>query len=72
MSGLAIQPDSSDEVIAAGLDPEEIDQLREWFCYTKTIGRSIKIVATPARAGSPSLYVLAAGTEPSPREQVCG
>ena len=32
MSGLNIQPDGSDEVIAAGLDPEEIDELREWFC----------------------------------------
>ena len=58
----------ADELIAHGLDPEEIDQLRDWFCFTKPIGRSLKIVATPACHGSP-LYVRCAGTEPGAREQ---
>lgn len=61
-----------DQIIASGLDAEEIEELRDWYCYTKPIGPSIKIAATPAHEGSPGLFVLSAGTEPGSCEYAPG
>jgi hypothetical protein len=71
MDGLTLQ-NSADELVACELDPEEIEELREWYCYTKPIGPSVKIVATMAHDASPSLYVLSVGTELGNRERVLG
>jgi len=62
MNASSFPSETFEEVTAHGLDTSEIDDLREWFCYTKPLGRSVKIVAMPAQEGSPYLSVLSAGT----------
>jgi len=53
MNASSFPSETFEEVTAHGLDTSEIDDLREWFCYTKPLGRSVKIVAMPAQEGSP-------------------
>jgi hypothetical protein len=62
-----VQPDGSEDLVASGLQPAEVDGLREWFCYTKPIGRGVKIVVRPVSEGESAFSVVAAGTEPEPR-----
>jgi len=62
-----VQPDGSEDLVASGLQPSEVDGLREWFCYTKPIGRGMKIVVRPIFEGESAFSVVAAGTEPEPR-----
>jgi len=53
--------------VFSGLEPSEIDQLMEWYCYTKPIGPSIRVVATSASPRS-GFCVVAAGNQPGPAE----
>ncbi len=61
-----VQPNGSEDLVAAGLDPAEIGGLREWFCYTKPIGRGVKIVVRSIAEGGSAFSMAAAGTEPEP------
>jgi hypothetical protein len=63
-----VQQDGSEDLVASGLHPAEVDGLREWFCYTKPIGRGVRIVVRPTYEGDSEFSVLAAGTEPEPPE----
>ena len=38
----------SEELLASGLSSEEVDEIREWFCYTKPMERSMRIVVRSA------------------------
>ena len=60
---VAVQTDHRKELIFSGLEAAELDELREWFCYTKPMGPSIKIVATPASTERAGFCVVATGTE---------
>ena len=59
-----VQHDGSEDLVVAGLHPAEVDGLREWFCYTKPIGRGMRIVVRPTSEEDSAFSVLAAGTEP--------
>jgi len=63
-----VQRDGNEDLVASGLHPAEVDGLREWFCYTKPIGRGVRIVVRPTYEGDSAFSVLAAGTEPEPAE----
>jgi len=67
-----VQQDGSEELVASGLGPAEVEGLREWFCYTKPIGRGMRIVVRPTYEGDSEFSVLAAGTEPEPLENEFG
>jgi hypothetical protein len=66
-----VQQDGSEDLVASGLHPAEVDGLLEWFCYTKPIGRDVRIVVRPTSEGDSEFSVLAAGTEPEPPESEC-
>jgi hypothetical protein len=57
------QTEHGNDAVLSGLDAAEIDELREWFCYTKPLGPDIRIAATPASGGS-GFCVVAAGMDP--------
>jgi hypothetical protein len=62
------QEDGTRELLVCDLSPAEIDQFREWFCYTKPFGRSMKVVALPKSRGGSIFCVRATGTDPGPSE----
>jgi hypothetical protein len=64
----SVQHDGREDLVASGIHPAEVDGLREWFCYTKPIGRTLRIVVRPTSQGDSAFSVLAAGTEPEPAE----
>ena len=68
MPNLADRTDCEEMLVLSGLEPAEIEQLRDWHCYTKPIGPSIRIMATAASAGI-GFCVVAAGGEPGSAEQ---
>jgi hypothetical protein len=59
-----IQPDGREDLVASELGPGEVEELRDWFRYTKPIGHGLKIVARPISDCDSVLNVFAAGTEP--------
>jgi hypothetical protein len=63
-----VQHDGREDLVASGIQPGEVDGLREWFCYTKPIGRAMRIVVRPTSGEDSAFSVLAAGTEPEPPE----
>jgi hypothetical protein len=60
---VSVQTHHGEELVFSELEAAELDELREWFCYTKPMGPSIKIVATPASAERAGFCVVATGTE---------
>jgi len=40
-----VHADGKEELLASELDRAEVDQLREWFSYTKPLGLTDKIMA---------------------------
>jgi hypothetical protein len=68
----AVQPDQGEELVLSGLERAEIYELREWFCYTKPMGPSFKVIATPAAGGHGSFCVVTAGNEPGRAEEIKG
>lgn len=66
-----VQHDGREDLVASGIQPAEVDGLLEWFCYTKPIGRAMRIEVRPTSAGDSAFSVLAAGTEPEPSESEC-
>jgi hypothetical protein len=68
MSDFKVQP-KAEEIVLPGLATAEIGELREWFCNTKPLGRSIRIIASPA-SGGPDFAVVAAGNEWGPAEEL--
>jgi hypothetical protein len=56
----AVRDDGS-ELLASGLDPKELDDLQDWWRYTKPFGSGVKIVV---RADSQTIGVFSTtGTE---------
>jgi hypothetical protein len=51
------------ELVVSELKPAEIDELREWFCNTKPIGPSVRIVAPLRPDGTGGLRIVSSGTE---------
>jgi hypothetical protein len=49
-------------LVLSGLDPDEVDQLREWYCNIKPLGPSIRIIASAS--GACGFCVTAAGNQP--------
>jgi len=64
-----VKPDHGKKLLASGLEPDELAELREWFCYTKPLGPSIRIAATPASGGFDGFCVVAAGNQPGPCDE---
>jgi hypothetical protein len=64
-----VQPDRTERLLASGLNPVKLQELQDWFCYTKPVGTSMKIVARRALKTTPIFRVVAAGTEPGPPEE---
>lgn len=63
MDLLRVRPDGAEELLASGLSSEEIDELRDWFCYTTPMASSMKIVARSIRGAGPCFSVVTAGLE---------
>jgi hypothetical protein len=66
-----VHRDGSEDLLASGLPPAELDGLREWFCYTKPLGCDVRIEIRPSAAGGCAFSLLAAGTEPEPADGMC-
>jgi len=60
MPNLADRTDFDKMLMFSGLEPAEIEQMRDWYCFTKPIGPSIRIMATAASGGI-AFSVVAAG-----------
>jgi hypothetical protein len=54
-------------LVLSGLEPDEIDHLRDWYFYTKPIGPSIRIKASSA-SGDLVFDMVATGNVPGPAE----
>jgi hypothetical protein len=62
---VAVQYDDvREQLIGAGLTPAEIDELHEWWSYTKPIGPSVKIRIK--HGAHPDLGLTTTGTELGP------
>jgi hypothetical protein len=61
-----IRSDGREELLASGLSSEEIDEVREWFCNTKPLGPSMKIVMRSAPTSGFSVFT--AGSRPDTTE----
>jgi hypothetical protein len=57
------QEDHGEQLVLSGLREAELDELREWFCYTKPMGSSVKILATSTSGERASFSVT--GNEPN-------
>jgi hypothetical protein len=68
MRPIATRP-ASEVLVPSDLELTEIDELREWFCYVKPVGPSIKITVTAASAGH-GFCVATTGTEVGPAEEI--
>jgi hypothetical protein len=64
-----LQPDKPRDLVlsVSGLEPDEVYALRDWFCYTKPLGPSIRVV-THASTGQAGFCVVASGNEPGADE----
>jgi hypothetical protein len=65
-----VQLDERRELVlsVSGLEPHEIHGLWEWFCCTKPIGPSVRVVAPPSSSHA-GFCVVAAGNEPGAGER---
>ena len=59
----SVLPDETEETLASDVETGEIDELMDWFSYTKPLSRDLKIVARPADHGDPLFMVHAAGNK---------
>jgi hypothetical protein len=64
------QEDTAEAQVLTGLTQAEIAELREWLCYTKPIGPSIKFEAPATNRGDRSCIVTA-GNAPGLVEEIC-
>ena len=64
MDLLEMRADGNEQMLASGLTPGEVDELLDWWRYTKPLGSGVKIVVKD-RTGS-SLGVSTTGTDPDP------
>jgi len=69
MDVFRVRSDGAEDLLASGLSSEETDELREWFCYTKPMGHSMKIVARPTPGGDSVFSLVTAGYEPDAPEK---
>jgi hypothetical protein len=65
---VSAKEDRREQLVFSGLREAELDELREWFCYTKPMGSSVKILATSTSGERASFSVT--GTEPDGCETV--
>jgi hypothetical protein len=65
MEVFRIQPDGSPELVASGLNPQEVGGLRDWFSYTTPVGPGIQIVVRSER--DLVLGLVTSGTQPGRR-----
>jgi len=59
-----VQSVETGEPLASDMDACNIDDLLDWFCYTKPLGADIKVVARPTVKGEPVFCVHAVGNKP--------
>jgi hypothetical protein len=57
--------DGSEQVLAKGLTPSEVDDLLNWWRYTKPIGPSVKIVVRNHPGSSFGLSTTGTGLDES-------
>lgn len=69
MDVFRVRSDGAEDLLASGLSSEETGDLREWFCYTKPMERSMKIVARAMPGGDSVFSVVTAGCEPDAPEK---
>jgi hypothetical protein len=63
MDVFSVHPDKSEEVLASGLDTQWVEELHDWFCYTKPISHDLKIVARANSEGDILFSIRAAGNQ---------
>jgi len=44
MNAFKVRLDGREELLASGLDSADLEELRDWFCYTKPLDGSMRIV----------------------------
>ena len=69
MDVFKVRSDGAEDLLASGLSSGETDELREWFCYTKPMDRSMKIVARSTPQGVSIFSVVTAGYETDASEK---
>ena len=62
MDVFTVQDDGSEQLLASGLNVTEVEELQEWWRYTKRLGSDIKIVVRTDFETTASL--ISTGTEP--------
>ena len=63
MDVYAIHAGGSEEMLAAGLSQSEVNDIKEWFSYTKPLGADVKILVRKASKVLDSLTCTGAGAE---------
>ena len=71
MFSSAGQHNPGEDFALFGLEQADVDELREWFCYTKPIGPSIRIVAPQVSREASMFGAITVGTEPGPPVTIC-
>ena len=66
---VTVSVEEGEEVLASDVSSAELDELREWFCYTKPIGRGMNIIARSTSGGESGFHVRATGTDPGPSDE---
>ena len=70
MEVFKIQPDGSEELVASGLNPQEVGELRDWFSYTTPVGPGIQIVVRSEM--DLVLGLVTSGTQPGAQNDKAG
>lgn len=70
MDVFRVRSDGGEELLASKLSSQEIDGIRERFCYTKSLGPSVKIVVKPAAKLDLEFSIIAAGQELDTAEEL--
>ena len=70
MDVFRVRSDGAEELLASELSAEEVDALREWFCYTKPLGHGMKIAVRSAPKSGSGFSVVTAGQVPD-TDEIC-
>ena len=68
MEIIKVSAEEDEVVLASDVSAVELDEIREWLCYTKPIGHSMKVIARPAPLGDSVFRVRTTGTDPGPSD----
>ena len=68
MDAFKVRSDGREELLASGLNSPDLEDLRDWFCYTKPLDGSMRIVVRDEAEAAVRFSVVAVGHVAGPAE----